>query len=178
VALGLLVVLLGWLVPNPLPWRSPFQGGGPGRVTAPTAELAVGAGMAGRTERSISVSSPPATPKPASPRVPGAFRGAWRGNGVNFLGSPPFTVVVTFPARAAGALVATADFPTLGCREVWRLEQSTPTVLTLRATLASGLCLARPLRVQAKLTDRTHMFVQWQLLSSVVESEAKLGRVS
>jgi hypothetical protein len=174
-ALGLLVVLLGWLVPNPLPWRSPLQGGDPAHTGAQTASLAVGGGVAARTQ--LSISAPPtSTPKPVPPRVPAGFHGAWRGNGVNFLGSPQFTVVVTFPASTPGSVVATADFPTLGCREVWQLEQSTPTVLTLRATLAAGPCLVRPLRVQAKLTDRTHLFVQWQLLNSVVESEARLAR--
>jgi hypothetical protein len=180
VALGLLVVLSGWLIPSPLPWRSPFQGGDPRPTAAQAADLAVGGEMAARSQRSVSVSSPPATPrpKPAPPRVPGGFRGAWRGDGVNFVGSPQFTVIVTFPGSSPGSVVATADFPTLGCQEAWQLERSTPTVLTLRATLTGGPCLVRPLRVEATLLDPSHLFVQWQLLNAVVESEARLTRVS
>jgi hypothetical protein len=180
--LGLLVVLLAWLVPNPLPWRSPFQSSGPHRSGAQAADLSIGAAVAARTQRSVSTSSTPAKPKPkpkpAPPRVPAGFRGAWRGEGVNFLGSPKFTVIVTFPTSTPGSVVATADFPTIGCQEVWQLEQGTPTVLTLRATLAGGPCLVRPLRVQVRLLDRSHLFVQWRLLNSVVESEAQLMRVS
>jgi hypothetical protein len=177
-AIGLLVVLLAWLVPNPLPWRSPFQRDGQQRVGAEAVDLSVGAEVAARTQLSVSAPAPPATPRPVPPRVPPGFHGAWRGDGVNFLGGGTFSVTVTFPARATGAVVATADFPTLGCQEVWQLEKSAPAALTLRATLAAGLCVVRPLRVQAKLLDRTHLFVQWQLLNSVVESEARLDRVS
>jgi hypothetical protein len=177
-AIGLLVVLVAWLVPNPLPWRSPFQGGGgPPRVGAEPVNVNAGAEVAARTGRSVSASTTPPKPRPKPvPRVPAGFRGAWRGEGVNFVGSPNFTVIVTFPASTPGSVVATADFPTLGCQEVWQLETSTPTMLTLRASLASGLCVVRPLRVQARLLDRTHLFVQWRLLNSVVESEARLNR--
>jgi hypothetical protein len=110
--------------------------------------------------------------------VPAGFHGAWRGAGVNLLDGTKFTVIVAFPASTPGAVVATADFPSYGCQEVWQLEQSTPTALTLRATVAAGLCIVRPLRVQARLLDRTHLFVQWRLLNSVVESEAELTRIS
>jgi hypothetical protein len=157
--------------------------GAPQRSAAEPADLAVGADVAARAGRSIAAPSTPATPgrpgpKPAPPRVSAGFHGAWRGAGVNLLDSTRFTVIVAFPASTPGVVVATADFPTYGCQEVWQLEQSTPTALTLRATVASGLCVVRPLRVQARLLDRTHLFVQWRLLNSVVESEAQLTRIS
>jgi hypothetical protein len=177
-AIGLLVVLLAWLVPNPLPWRSPFQRDGHRSADVGAIELSAGAEVAAHTQRSVSVSPTPARPKQAPPRVPAGFHGSWRGDGVNFLGGGTFSVTVTFPVSTPGSVVATADFPTLGCQEVWQLQRSTPKVLTLGATLASGLCVVRPLRVQATLRDRTHLFVQWRLLNSVVESEAQLARVS
>jgi hypothetical protein len=178
VGAALLVVLLGWLVPNPLPWRSPFQGS-PRQVTGAAAGLAPGGGLAADTTLSVSASATPRppNPRPPTPHVSAGFRGTWRGLSVNYVGSPGSIVIVTFPARNPGSVVATADFPTLGCREVWQLQQSTPTLLTLQATLAFGLCQVRPLRVQARLLDRTHLFVQWRLLDSVIESEAQLARV-
>jgi len=180
VAVGLLVVLLGWLVPNPLPWRSPFEGRGAGSE-APGAGgrpgLAAGAEIAARTNRSISP-PPVASPTPPPPvGVPDAFKGRWHGHGVNFVGTGNFDTVVTFRAQTATSVVATADFPNLGCQEAWQLQKSTPTVLTLAATLAQGPCVQRPLQVQVKLLDAKRIFVQWKLANDVVESEATLTRV-
>jgi hypothetical protein len=176
VVVGVLVVLLGWLVPNPLPWRSPFEGGGgkPAATQAGGPDLAAGAEVAARTNRSVPAAAP-TPPRPAG--VPTAFRGIWHGHGVNFVGSPEFDTVVTF--RAGTGVVATADFPSLGCQEVWQLRTSTPTVLTLQATLAQGLlCVQRPLRVQVTLLGPKRIHVRWTLADGVVESEATLTRVS
>ena len=175
VAIGVLVVLLGWLVPNPLPWRSPFEGGGdPAPAQAGGPDLAAGAEVAARTNRSVPAAAPT---RPAPAGVPVAFRGIWHGHGVNFVGSPEFDTVVTF--RAGTGVVATANFPSLGCQEIWQLRTSTPTVLTLQATLAQGLlCIQRPLRVQVTLLGPKRIQVRWTLADGVVESEATLTRVS
>ena len=180
VAIGVLVVLLGWLVPNPLPWRSPFEGGGggPAASQAGRPNLAAGAEVAAHTNRRVPP-APTATPTPPPPAgMPAAFKGTWHGHGVNFVGSGNFDTVVTFRASTATSVVATADFPTLGCQEAWQLRTSTPTVLTLKATLAQGLCIQRPLQVQVKLLDAKRIYVQWKLENNVVESEATLTLVT
>jgi hypothetical protein len=191
---ALLVVLLAWLVPSPLPWRSPLQARA--NAGAEPADLAAGAAVVGKASGSF-VPSPSGAPKPTGsngptgstgpsgsgvpaprPIVPPAFKGTWRGQGGNFLTGDKFTVIVTIPVRPAGSAAATADFLTYGCQETWQLEQSTPKVLTLRATLTGGVCIVRPLRVQVTLIDRLHVLVQWRLLNSVIESQAQLSRVA
>lgn len=180
-AIVLLVALLAWLAPSPLPWRSPLQGGGdrgiaagPGRL-----DLAAGAEAVAHTTRSLPPAPPTSQPgrPPAAPTVPAAFKGNWHGHGTNFVGSGNFDAVVTFPRQTPRLVVATATFPTYGCQEAWRLQQSTPTTLTLQATLAGGLCLARPLTVSVKLLDSKRIYVQWRLENGVVESDATLTRV-
>lgn len=198
---AVLVVLLAWLVPNPLPWRSPFEGR-PGNAGAQPGGLAAGAAVIGDISGTIppppsgtadgggptASAQPSAQPsaRPSGPRgtggarpaVPAAFRGSWRGHGSNFLDGSQFNVVVTIRAKPAGSAAATADFPSIGCQEAWQLEKTTAKLLTLRATLVAGLCVARPLEVQVRLLAHDQVFVRWRLLTAAVESEATLTRVS
>jgi hypothetical protein len=190
---AVLVVLLAWLVPSPLPWRSPFEGRSD-RAGAQQGELSVGAGVnadisgtvppppsgtsGGPTATSSARPSTPGTPTNAPTTVPAAFRGTWHGHGSNLLDGSQFTVAVTIRAKPAGSVAATADFPSLGCQESWQLRKTTAQVLTLTASLASGLCVVRPLQVQVQLLAHDRVFIRWRLQDSVVESEATLTRVS
>jgi hypothetical protein len=186
-AVVLLAGALAWLVPNPLPWRSPFESrngtpiaAGPGGL-----DLAAGAEAVAHTTRSVppapKTTTPPTStvpPKSTTPgTVPAAFKGSWHGHGTNFVGSGNFDTVVTFPEHTARLVVATADFPTFGCQEAWQLRKTTPTVLTLQATVASGLCVQRPLTVTVTLLDPRRVYVRWVLANGVVESDATLTRV-
>jgi hypothetical protein len=176
VALGLLL----WLVPNPLPWRSPLQHRTPG--TARELGLSIGVAANAEVDRPVG-SAPPPTPTPTrtptSP-VPAAFHGQWRGNGINHLTGDTFTTVIAFYADVPGSVVAIADFPTYTCRELWQLDRPpSARLVVLRATLAAGACVQRPLRVRARLLDAGHLLVEWHLTDAAgtLESEARVAKV-
>jgi hypothetical protein len=193
---AVLVVLLAWLVPSPLPWRSPFEGrsgtagGHPAGLSAGAAVIAdvsgtippPASGTAGGASPTPTA-SPTASAAPSGPArppttIPAGFRGTWHGHGDNLLDGRTFGVAVTIRAKPAGSVAATADYPSYGCRETWQLERATARVLTLRATLISGLCISRPLEVQVTLLPHDQVLIRWQLLDSVTESQATLTRVS
>jgi hypothetical protein len=179
VAAALALGLLLWLVPNPLPWRSPLR-----RATAGTAQefgLSIGVGANGEVAGSVRA-SPPATPTPtptANSPVPAAFHGQWRGIGINRLTGDTFSTAIAFYADVPGTVVAIADFPTYKCRERWQLERpATARAALLRATLTAGSCVPRPLRVRVRLLDARHLLVQWHLTDAAgtLESEARVAK--
>jgi hypothetical protein len=169
------VVLLAWLVPSPLPWTSPLQAGAT-RTPAQQLGLAIGGGAVVEVEKPLPSQAPAPKPAPTSP-VPAAFHGQWRGTGTNYLGGKEFTAVVTFPASPQGQVIATADFPTYGCQEVWQLRKRAAQVIDARATVSSGPCVVRPLDVQVRLVGPRRLYVQWRLLDGGIESEAQLAKV-
>jgi hypothetical protein len=180
VVLGLLL----WLVPSPLPWRSPLQ-----RSTSGGAQqLGLDIGVAANAEVDKPVVPPPAPPPTPTPTptatanspVPAAFHGQWRGTGINNLTGDTFSTVIAFYPNVPGTVVAIADFPTYKCREVWQLDRpAAARAVVLRATLTAGPCVVRPLRVRVQLLDARHLLVQWHLTDAAgtLESQARVAKV-
>jgi hypothetical protein len=174
VALGLLL----WLVPSPLPWRSPLRHRSPG--AAQELGLSIGVAANAQVDRPLGSVPAPAPTATANSPVPAAFHGQWRGTGINHLTGDTFTTAIAFYPNVPGSVVAIADFPTYRCRELWQLDRPPAArLVVLRATLTAGPCVQRPLRVSARLLDAGHLLVQWRLTDAAgtLESEARVAKV-